>query len=283
MNLNIVPNWLRIILLILSVASFLPQLQRIWCTKQFTGLSLSYVLCNLMSATEQFTLLFFLLVNQTEYTDVIQKTTGDWINLAQLAAVWMLWLLLFFLGLYYPSNQHSRERKVFASIMYIVLLLVSIVPVIADAIDYYLVSAGEDAAYRNFGLDIFGGYHYGYIHPVMTLVGIYAWFPQNHELRSRTQLHSLSQTGLAAQAVIFALVAISWTMRTNLYDSDLPDLPFWATIPEWFIYVWWAAVDNMIFACIQTGLYFKIRRHEQFSTDHETQPLLAESASESEE
>ncbi|KNG81822.1 hypothetical protein ANOM_010266 [Aspergillus nomiae NRRL 13137] len=281
MSLDIIPNWLRIILLISSVASFLPQLQRIWYTKQFTGLSLSYVLCNLMSATEQFTLLFFLLVNKTEDADVIQKTTGDWINLAQLAA--LLISTTFSLGLYYPSDQHSRERKISSSIMYTMLLLVSIVPVVADAIDYYLLSAGEDAAYRDFGLDIFGGYHFGYIHPAMTLVGIYAWFPQNHELRSRAQLHSLSQTGLAVQAVIFAFVAISWTMRMNLYDSNLPDLPFWATIPEWFIYVWWAAVDNILFALVQTSLYLKIRRHEQFSTDQETQPLLAESASESEE
>ncbi|GAT20686.1 similar to An09g01620 [Aspergillus luchuensis] len=161
-----------------------------------------------MSATEQFTLLFFLLVNQTENVDVIHKTTGDWINLAQ----------LFSLGLYYPSDQHSRGRKVSALLLYIVHLLVSVVPVVADAIDYYLVSTGEDAAYRNFGLDIFGGYHYGFIHPAMTLVGIYAWFPQNDEIHRQTQLHSLSETGLAAQAVIFAFVAISWTMRTNLYN-----------------------------------------------------------------
>ncbi|KAE8373296.1 hypothetical protein BDV26DRAFT_285240 [Aspergillus bertholletiae] len=252
MNRDVIPNRLRIILLILS------------CTKQFTGLSLSYVLCNLMSATEQFTLLFFLLVNKTEYADLLIFTR-------------------FSLGLYCPSDHHSHEHKVSASIMYIVLLLISIVPVVADAIDYYLVSVGEDAAYRNFRLDIFGGYHYGYIHPAMTLVGIYAWFPQNHELHSRTRLHSLSQTSLAVHAVIFAFVAISWTMRTNLYHSNLQDLPFWATIPEWCIYVWWAAVDNMIFTCVQTGLYLKICRHEQFSTDQQTQPLLAESASESEE
>ncbi|KAE8418694.1 hypothetical protein BDV36DRAFT_282779 [Aspergillus pseudocaelatus] len=211
MNLDIVPNWLRIL----------------W------GLSLSYILCNLISVIEQFTLLFFLLVNQTEYTDIIQKTTRDWINLAQLAAV--------------------RKYKVSASIIYIALLLVSIVPVVADTINYYLTSTGEDTAYRNFGLDIFGGYHYGYIHP-------------NDELRTRSQLHSLSQTVLAAQTVIFPLIFL----------FGLPSLNI-------FIYVWWAAVDNMIFAYVPTGLYFKIYCYEQFSTDHETQPLLAESASESEE
>ncbi|TPR04213.1 short chain dehydrogenase family protein [Aspergillus niger] len=198
MNLDILPNWIRIILLILSIASFLPQLQRIWRTKQFTGLSLSYVLCNLMSATEQFTLLVFLLVNQTENVDVIHKTTGDWINLAQLSA--LLIITRFSLGLYYPSDQHSRGRKVSALLLYVVHLLISVVPIVADAIDYYLISAGEDVAYRNFGLDIFGGCHYGFIHPATTVVGIYAWFPQNDELRCQTQLHSLSQTGLAAQA-----------------------------------------------------------------------------------
>ncbi|KAE8356782.1 hypothetical protein BDV28DRAFT_65478 [Aspergillus coremiiformis] len=282
MNLDLVPNWLRIILLILSIASFLPQFQRICRTKEFTGLSLSYVLCNLMSATEQFTLLFFLLVNETEYADIIQPTTGDWINLAQLAAVWILWLLLFLMGLYYPSDRHSRQYKVSVSIMYISLLLISLVPVVADAIDYYFVSTEEDG-YRNLGLDIFGGFHYSYIHPVMTLVGIYAWFPQSRELRSRAQLHALSQTGLAAQAVVFSLVAISWTVRVKLYNSPLPDLPLWATFPEWYKYVWWAAVDNMIFAGIQTGLYFKTRRQEQPPVDGETQPLLADGVSGREE
>lgn len=182
----------------------------------------------------------------------------------------LLTITRFSLGLYYPSDQHSRGRKVSALLLYTVHLFVSVVPVVADAIDYHLVSAGEDAAYRNFGLDIFGGYHYGFIHPAMTLVGIYAWFPQNDELHRQTQLHALSQTGLAAQAVIFAFVAISWTMRTNLYNSDLPNLPFWATIPQWFIYVWWAAVDNMIFSCIQTRLYLRVYHREQSSTDQET-------------
>ncbi|KAF7590104.1 hypothetical protein BBP40_003260 [Aspergillus hancockii] len=226
--------------------------------------------------------MFFLLVNETEYADVIQKTTGDWINLAQLAAVWILWLLLFLMGLYYPSDRQSRQRKVSASIMYILLLLVSIVPVVADAIDYYFVSSEEDA-YRNWGLDFFGEFHYSYIHPVMTLVGIYAYFPQERELRSRAQLPAFSQTGLAAQAVIFSLVAISWTMRIKLYDSTLPDLPVWATVPEWYKYVWWAAVDNMIFAGIQIGLYFKTRHQERPPIDGETQPLLPDDISGREE
>lgn len=56
------------------------------------GISLGYLLLNLISATEQFTIGFYILVNFTGGTDIFVETpltTGDWLNLAQLTLVWV--------------------------------------------------------------------------------------------------------------------------------------------------------------------------------------------------
>jgi hypothetical protein len=61
------------------------------------GISLGYLLLKLITATEQFTLGFFFLVNNTEGSDIFIETpvtTGDWLNLAQVTVVWILYLLL---------------------------------------------------------------------------------------------------------------------------------------------------------------------------------------------
>lgn len=61
------------------------------------GISLGYLLLNLISATEQFTIGFFILVNHKGGTDLFVETpvtTGDWLNLTQLTLIWVLHLLL---------------------------------------------------------------------------------------------------------------------------------------------------------------------------------------------
>ncbi|KAJ9299780.1 hypothetical protein DTO271G3_2664 [Paecilomyces variotii] len=94
------PNWLRGILLFLTIASFIPQLHRIQTKKTSTGLSLFYILFNLLSTTEQFTLGFFITVNaRGESRDLHffahnPRTLGDWLNLAQLSVDWVMFLLL---------------------------------------------------------------------------------------------------------------------------------------------------------------------------------------------
>lgn len=83
------------ILSVFSLVSFLPELRDIWVRKDSTGISLYYVLFNLISATEQFTLGFFLLF--TNDSDVFIHdpiNTGDWLNLAQLTVAWLMFLVL---------------------------------------------------------------------------------------------------------------------------------------------------------------------------------------------
>jgi uncharacterized protein with PQ loop repeat len=81
----------------MSLLSFIPQLHRTVSKRNSSGISVYYVLFNLISATERFALVFFFVVNYIEDPDMfVQKpvNTGDWLNLAQTAAVLLLWLVL---------------------------------------------------------------------------------------------------------------------------------------------------------------------------------------------
>lgn len=89
------PNHLSI-LLVLTFASFLPQIRRIWVRRDASGISLRYVLFNLIAASEQFAVNF---VYAYLYTPGYGEepfvhdpmTDGDWLNLAQTT----LFMLLF--------------------------------------------------------------------------------------------------------------------------------------------------------------------------------------------
>ncbi|KAA8644979.1 uncharacterized protein ATNIH1004_009190 [Aspergillus tanneri] len=224
--------------------------------------------------------MFFDLVNNNKRSNEFSKTAGDWINLAQLAAVFVPCLLLFFKGLYYPSDRHSCTLKIFMAMIYLSFMLISIIPLFIDVVDHDIFGPW-DSHDRAFGLGLFYGFHLFYVHPIITLVGIYSFFPQAHELDSRTRLHALSKTGLAIQAITFTIVAISWTVRVKLYDDVLTKLPLWSTFMDWYRYMWWAAVDNMVFATIQAGLFFKAR-HKARQLEGETEPLLRDQVEDTE-
>lgn len=88
-------------LLLLSFISFLPQLWLLWARKDSSGLSLFYVLWNLIVASELFALSFLLVVNSAgEALDKPgifvhnSQDVRDRINLAQFALVWALWIVM---------------------------------------------------------------------------------------------------------------------------------------------------------------------------------------------
>jgi uncharacterized protein with PQ loop repeat len=86
------------ILTALTAISFVPQLRLLWVRRSSAGISPCYVLFNLISATELFTISFYFLVNHVEPADVFihePPAVGDWLNLAQLALVWVLWLAVY--------------------------------------------------------------------------------------------------------------------------------------------------------------------------------------------
>jgi uncharacterized protein with PQ loop repeat len=106
------PNWLRMyvftisvsistdpydsIPLILTFLSFLPQIHLIRARKDASGIALSYILLNLIAATEQFALNFgYTALNMPSSGVFVHKSLifGDWLNLAQTTLVWMLFVV----------------------------------------------------------------------------------------------------------------------------------------------------------------------------------------------
>ncbi|KAL4796127.1 hypothetical protein BDV19DRAFT_388546 [Aspergillus venezuelensis] len=80
-----VPNWLGVLLTLLTILSFIPQLYKIRTQKSSAGLSLYYILINTICATEHFTTFFYILTNDTMDPGpnrLVHKppTTGDWIT-----------------------------------------------------------------------------------------------------------------------------------------------------------------------------------------------------------
>jgi len=87
------------ILLILTIGSFAPQILRIRGTQSIKGISPFYILWNLISATEQITVYFFLLVNEYDPTAEtiflhFPISAGDWFSLCHCAVVTFLFFAL---------------------------------------------------------------------------------------------------------------------------------------------------------------------------------------------
>lgn len=89
------------VLLALSLLSFLPQLREFWLRRNASGISPYYVLFHLIGATELFAVAFFYIINSAAQSppasDVFAHKPprlGDYLNLVQLALVWMLWLVM---------------------------------------------------------------------------------------------------------------------------------------------------------------------------------------------
>jgi hypothetical protein len=75
--------------------SFLPQLQLIGARKDASGIALSYILLNLIAATEQFALNFgYIALTMPSSGVFVHKslTAGDWLNLAETTLVWVLFV-----------------------------------------------------------------------------------------------------------------------------------------------------------------------------------------------
>ncbi|KAL2128445.1 hypothetical protein VTI74DRAFT_9183 [Chaetomium olivicolor] len=279
------PNWLRIVLLLLSFISFLPQLWLLWVRKDSSGLSLFYALWNLIVATELFTLSFLLVVNYAgeslDKPDLFvhyPPDAGDRINLAQFTLVWALWVVIFTACLAWRSNPDHGSRKTVSAI-YISFLLISVVPIFADA----LTNHSRDQ-YHSWGLDLFGGFHILFVTPIVNFLGIAALFAQARILMGRTPgsgLGALSLVGLAAQGVTFALLAPSWIWRLSFpWDEVNGDWLNWAVLKAWFQMVGFVSVDYAVFAITQFVLLLIVVWRHLHNGDisgasaGETEPLL---------
>ncbi len=80
-----------------SFVSFLPQIRLLLACRDSSGISLLYVLVNLINATEQFTLAFgflALLTQDSGYPRFKPPTLSDWIHLGRITLIWGLWLVV---------------------------------------------------------------------------------------------------------------------------------------------------------------------------------------------
>ncbi|KAH6720755.1 hypothetical protein BKA61DRAFT_570403 [Leptodontidium sp. MPI-SDFR-AT-0119] len=257
-------NWLRIMLSISSLLSFIPQIKHITNKKSSVDISLTYVLLITISSTEQFALGFYYIASHNNDSDFFvsdPRNLGDWLNLAQLAIVWVMSLLVFATCLFYAPNTAPRTRVV---ALYTSFLAISVIPLLIDVLTP--VGNPEDERWSS---AIFIGVHTMLVNPLVTL-GVFAalcfqW--------PNARAAALSEVGLAVQAAVFALVALSWVGRVRFleFDRGLGGFP----VKTWYQLVGWAAVDNAIFAFVQAVLFFLRRQKFQSGkVGGEEEPLL---------
>ncbi|KAF9894971.1 hypothetical protein FE257_004595 [Aspergillus nanangensis] len=232
-----------IILLILTFVSFLPQLHLLWTRKNASGISLSYVLLNLIAASEQFALNFgFFLLDGADDGIFVHSpiTIGDWLNFAQTTLFSVLFLVYFTLCLWYPSESNLRHKRSIL-ILYIVYLFIAVIPLFICAIIIQ-------------GNDVHGGWEewhvvvafvphsllLNYIATITAIVAVYCQArvilhsdssessspsSEAFKLQVCSRYGSLSLATLAIQAIVFILTAVSWVFRVSF--PPLPDGADW--------------------------------------------------------
>ncbi|KAL2136163.1 hypothetical protein VTI74DRAFT_5216 [Chaetomium olivicolor] len=206
------PNVARIILLVASILSFIPQLRLLLVRRDSSGISLYYVLLNLLVSTELFTLAAFFVVTLADVgSDVFVNEppdTSDWINLAQLTVICVLWLLTFALTIIFSPKGNGRYIAA-AIAIYISYLLISVVPLVVNA-----ATPHDQHPYnqdRKWFIAFFEGAHALFLTPLITILAAAALGVQAPAIGPDAR--ALSLEGLAAQAIVFALLALSWLWR----------------------------------------------------------------------
>ena len=168
------------------------------------------------------------------------------------------------------SCQPERpSQKYTVPAIYVSFLLISVAPVIFEL--SYITE--QDIRWV---MAFFSHYHTIYINPVVTIICFVSLFPQARETLSRQTLGTLSITGLAIQAVIFAVVALYWPWRMTPSREHL-ELPPLRRFITWYQLDDWATVDNAVFAFVQAVLlWIAVRRKSvaQAVTTDENTPLL---------
>ncbi|KAG6356305.1 hypothetical protein INS49_015692 [Diaporthe citri] len=205
------PDWLRIVLLVLSFASFLPQLQLLWLRRDSSGLSLCYVLFNLVVATELFTIDLAILVS-VDGGDIFvhaPATTGDWLNLAQFGTVWVMWIMVLIACIvFYPRDQpYTVPASV--SVIYTCYLLISLVPIIA-------VSASADPKEDRKWFDgLFTGFYILFLNPTITVLGVASLYPQCRAILRRPR-----DSGPGVQAILLYIARATPKQKSLVMKDD---------------------------------------------------------------
>lgn len=173
---------------------------------------------------------------------------------------------------FYPRDR-PRSVPVSASAIYICYLLISLVPIIVVS-----ASAGPNEDRKWFDA-LFTGFHILFFNPPITILGIASLYPQAREILRRPRGSgpgALSLAGLAAQAMLFLLLGLTWSVRLVW-----PYPAFGRAFRSWFQMVGYVPFDYIIFAVVQAILlYIAVRQngwHARVDEAHpasETDPLL---------
>ncbi|KAJ6127294.1 hypothetical protein N7523_002906 [Penicillium sp. IBT 18751x] len=262
------------ILLIFAIFSFLPQILRIRSKQTTSGVSSHYVLWNLICATEQLAIFIFLLFNayDPEGGTIFLHTppsAGDWFGLCHCAVVTILFLTLFVQVLLYSN------RRVFLIASYISFLLVSIVPLIIDAIAPFDVEGPPWFFAFYFALQSMLLYQ---VTTALVILGIYR---QAREILTVPFPNALSLQSLAAQATVFILITVTWLWSLPFPWEEWDGIVDWHRFSIWYGATGWVVIDNFFFAFGQVLLLIlalcRLSSHKAtMQQGDETEPLLGQ-------
>ncbi|KAL2782817.1 hypothetical protein BJX66DRAFT_345501 [Aspergillus keveii] len=278
------PNWLRMYYSphpYLSVIS--PPVPSNPRTQRRLGVALSYILLNLIAATEKFALNFgYIALTMPSSGVFVHKslTVGDWLNLAQTTLVWVF----FALCLSSPSESTFRHRKIILGIY--LAYFITIIPLFIAAV--IMGSDDKKGAWDELPALFAFIPHMLWLNYIGTIFAVVATYlqarailrprsrpdplesevpaesepelesaqqvqEQGQEESSPSQKHtptSLSVLGLAIQSVLFMLLAVSWIFRVSF-----PPLPEGAT---WWDYrvlkVWYEMMGSVAVDKARLGL-----------------------------
>ncbi|OBT61485.1 hypothetical protein VE03_09356 [Pseudogymnoascus sp. 23342-1-I1] len=273
------PDSLRIVLIVLTAFSFLPQLCLLWSKQDSTGISIGYVLANLLVATEQLTLAMYVTVVVPDSAGGTfthsPLSTGDWLNLVQTLVSWAMFMVFFVLCLYLDPSGHNNRSYIE---IYILFFLISLAP---EAIDLMGGTPDSAAWPRQDYQQMFAFFHVILINPIVTFIGGLSFFLQAAQIRNFVEHSALSLWGLALQSVVFALVAASWIWRV-VYAETWDPLFGEGSFLHWYFSYGHPVLANGIFAAVQFCLlwyavYWRRRAGEEVKGGSgETEPLLGQ-------
>ena len=177
------------------------------------------------------------------------------------------------LGLNLYHKPTSRLRKTLVVAIYIGFLIISLVPVIADAVSDIFCPPDRPNCpeHERDAIALFQGLHAVILLPVFTtipiIIGIFK--------QARSTLQTQSLTGLKLQTTAFILSALFWVPRVSApWDLYLDGgHPIIIIVNAWYHMVGFVAVDDAVFAGGQgVLLWLSLRQNME---EGEREPLLA--------
>ncbi|PYI34456.1 hypothetical protein BP00DRAFT_484769 [Aspergillus indologenus CBS 114.80] len=221
------------LILALTWASFSPQIQHVWQTKDSRGISSAYLLFNLLCATEHVFLVGRSMALFWALTDIapVSFSTLDWLNLAQVLAVWVCLNVFFAICLYY-----RRRRAPLTLTVYALFLLITLLPLGLDlTTDIFCPPNRPNCLLPQRDLITFLQIaHQMFVLPVITIILPILGFYKQAQLQRQQRQHPSTSTpdlnlllarSRLFQSALFALLAFLWVFRFNHWFQPPPSTP----------------------------------------------------------